>query len=257
MGLFGKKKDRDEIAFEQNEEDILKEELKTEVEELQNQFRVKQEEIKEITQKVQTVKEEYDTTVSNLMAVKKELNQKKMELDVSQREYKEIRDRIRKSADIKDTKDIEEFNKTKERLEKLKDELSEKTRELEDIKEKTTEEKSLLHNIRKQQIEAEKELDEANSRLYNAKEELDKEDQFQDMNILSSEEKQFIQGNEKKQKNTDGIIEAASAVVGSLKSKLNMTQKELEAIQILLEKEREEHEQTKKKLEEFKNSTKE
>jgi len=34
------------------------------------------------------VKEEYDTTVSNLMLVKKELNQKKMELDVIQREHK-------------------------------------------------------------------------------------------------------------------------------------------------------------------------
>ena len=45
-------------------------------------------------------------------------------------------------------------------------------------------------------------------------------------------------------------------VVGSLKSKLNMTQKELEALQLLLEKEREEHEKTKKELEKLKASTK-
>jgi len=53
-----------------------------------------------------------------------------------------------------------------------------------------------------------------------------------------------------------GVIEAASAVVGSLKSKLNMTQKELEVIQLLLEKEREEHEKTKQKLKKLNESIK-
>ena len=41
------------------------------------------------------------------------------------------------------------------------------------------------------------------------------------------------------------VIEAASVVVGSLKSKLTTTQKELEKIQGLLEEERKAHEKTK------------
>jgi len=45
-------------------------------------------------------------------------------------------------------------------------------------------------------------------------------------------------------------------VVGSLKSKLNITQKELESLQLLLEKEREEHEKTKKELNKLKSSMK-
>ena len=45
------------------------------------------------------------------MSVKKELNQKKMELDIVQREYKEIRERNKKSELIKDSKSIEEFRK--------------------------------------------------------------------------------------------------------------------------------------------------
>ena len=57
------------------------------------------------------------------------------------------------------------------------------------------------------------------------------------------------------QKSSAGIIEAASAVVGSLKSKLNTTLKELETVQSLLEKERAEHEKTKKDLENFKQTT--
>ena len=79
MRFFGSKKEETDEGetFEKNEEESLKEDLKTEVEELQEEFRAKQREIGEITQKIQTVKEEYDSTVTNLMIVKKELNQKK------------------------------------------------------------------------------------------------------------------------------------------------------------------------------------
>jgi uncharacterized Zn finger protein len=74
MGFFGKKK---EAKIEKNDESILKEELETEVESLQNEFRTKQEEMTKITEKINSVKEEYDITVSNLMSIKKEFNQKK------------------------------------------------------------------------------------------------------------------------------------------------------------------------------------
>ncbi len=251
MGLFGNKKTEETIS-EKSEEYVLKEELETEVENLQKEFREKQEENNKITQKIQTVKEEYDTTVSNLMLVKKELNQKKMELDVIQREHKIILERIKNSEQIKDSKFIDEFNKTEKNLSKIKEEMGVLTKEQKGIKEEIVKEQSNLHYIKKQQIESEKELDEANSRLYNANEELERKDHFQDTNILTSKEKKFIQGNETNQKSSAGIIEAASAVVGSLKSKLNMTQKELETVQLLLEKEREEHEKIKLELEKLK-----
>ena len=48
------------------------------------------------------------------------------------------------------------------------------------------------------------------------------------------------------------MIEAASVVVGSLKSKLSTTQKELESIQLQLEKEIEEHKKTRNELEKLK-----
>ncbi len=81
------------------------------------------------------------------------------------------------------------------------------------------------------------ELEEANSRLYNTKSVLDKRDNFADTSILTPAEKEFIGDS----KNSDGIMEAASAVVGSLKSKLHNTQKELAAVQNLLAQERVEH----------------
>ena len=108
--------------------------------------------------------------------------------------------------------------------------------------------------IRKQQVDAEKELEEANSRLYNAKEELDKKDEFQDTGVLTPKEKEFIQGGAEKGNGSARVIEAASAVVGSLKSRLGTTQKELDAVQNLLEKERQAHAATRKELNKLKSS---
>ena len=253
MGFFGKKKVED---IPKDEESTLKTELELEIEKLQKEISEKQGKLDEITQRIGTVKEEYDSTVGSLMLVKKELNQKKMELDIIQRDYRETRERAKKSELIKDVKLVEKFNKTEGDHSKIKEELDEFTKKHDEIKEQIEQEQSALHNIKKQQLEVGKELDEANSRLYNAKEELNKKDIFEDTSILTPSEKKFIGVDNESQKSSAGIIEAASAVVGSLKSKLNITLKELETVQTLLEKEREEHEKTKKDLKNLKQTAK-
>jgi chromosome segregation ATPase len=254
MGFFGKKKVEEEVS-DHTEENTLKTELEEEVEKLQTDFREKQTQLDEITQKITTVKEEYNSTVSSLMLVKKELNQKKMELDIIKREYKETQERNKKSELIKDTESVDAFKKTQGEHSKIKEEVDEFAKKYEKIQEQISKEQTILHNITKQQVEVKKELEEANSRLYNAKQELDKKDTFEDTSILTPTEKEFIGVNSENQKSSEGIIEAASAVVGSLKSKLNTTQKELDAVQTLLEKEREEHKNTRKDLEKLKQST--
>ena len=252
MGFFSKKKEEED---KKDEESILKEELETEVEQLQKEFRIKQEEITKITEKIETVKSEYDTTVSNLMSIKKEFNQKKMELDVVQREYRETREKIKNSQQIKDTKSINEFNKTEKEFKKIKEELDKMTKEHEKIKNEITNGQTSLHGIRKQQVEVGKELDEANSRLYNAKEELNKKEKFQDTSVLTPKEKKDMKVESQTSKNSAGVIEAASIVVGSLKSKLTTAQKELEQIQGLLEEEREAHKKTRQELMKIKSKT--
>jgi len=252
MGFFGKKKEEED---KKDDESILKGELETEVEQLQKEFRIKQEEITKITDKIETVKSEYDTTVSNLMSIKKEFNQKKMELDVVQREYRETREKIKNSQQIKDTKSINEFNKTEKEFKKIKEELDKMTKEHEKIKNEITKGQTNLHGIRKQQVEVGKELDEANSRLYNAKEELNKKEKFQDTSVLTPKEKKDMKVESQTSKNSAGVIEAASIVVGSLKSKLTTAQKELEQIQGLLEEEREAHKKTRQELMKIKSKT--
>ena len=131
MGFFGKKK-IEEQKVEKNDENNPEPELVSEIEKLQVNIKEKQEELENITKRVNTVKEEYDITISNIMIVKKELNQKKMELDIIQREYKETRERNKKAETIKDTKIIDEFNKTEEKYSKIKQELDEFTKKHEE-----------------------------------------------------------------------------------------------------------------------------
>ncbi|MCE9616924.1 MAG: DNA repair protein, partial [Nitrosarchaeum sp.] len=234
---------------EKSEEVILKEALETEVEDLQKEFRTKQEEIENITEKLHRVKEEYDIATSNLMSVKKESNQKKMELDTIYLEYKNVKSKISNADERlnKNKKSYDESDKVESNLTKMKQDLEKITKEYDEIKEKIAVEQSSLHKIQTQQSQAQKELEEITSRLYNAK-------NLQDNNetgIFTFKEREFIDETRDKRE-AKGIIEAASVVVGSLKSKLNMAEKELEAVQTLLEKERNEHMQTKNELERLK-----
>ena len=256
MGLFGKKKDEPYVAesTKEDEENARKGELLTALEKLEFEVKEQRAERDQLLERVKIVKDEYDATISNLMMVKKELNQKKMELDVAQREHTSILEKIKGLDRIKDEKKETEFIKTEGELEKIKKELDEMTKEHEKVKEEVTKGQSDLHLIRKQQIDVEKELEEANSRLYNAKEELDKKDNFQDTSILTPKERKFIEGETGKDVSS-GVIEAASAVVGSLKSKLSTTQKELDTVQNLLEKERQAHAETRKELEKRKSES--
>lgn len=257
MGLFGKKKEQsEEKIYEKNEESVLKESLETEVEGLQIEFRTKQEEIDNITKRLQSVKEEYDEATGNLMALKRESNQKKLELDTIYLEYKSIKSKISESEEKfnKNKKINEEVDRAEINLTKKNQELEKITKEYDEIKEKITEGQSKLHEINAQQIQAQKELEEITSRLYNAKHEVKnpRQDTDNETGVFTSKEKEFIEGEITDKKASKGIIEAASAVVGGLKSKLSKAEKELETLHILLDKERRDHAQTRDELEKLK-----
>ncbi|RNJ75710.1 MAG: DNA repair protein [Nitrosopumilus sp. H13] len=228
MGLFARKKP---------------ESLPQSDDEQQKLYREKQEELNGIRQKVEMVKDEYQATVGSLMAVKKELNQKRLELDTAVRELAKTNEKAKKAAEITGSESIGRFNKTAEGLASIKQDLKKASKEYEKIKAETASEQSSLRIIRSQHAEYKKELDEASARLYNAKEELAKT-RFQGTDSLSEQERAAIASGQ----SPSGVIEAASAVVASLKSKLNTAQKELETMQSLLEEERSSHEETRRKL---------
>ena len=228
MGLFGKKKETDEPS--------VPTELEAEVARLRDESETKREEVARLEERLGTVREEYDDMVGNLMSVKGELNQKKMELDVAQSEHRSI------LSKIKAENDKPEPIPGNDRIS-----VDDLTAEHEKAKAELVKTESDLNIVRKQLIETSEELEEANSRLYNAKTELDKRDQFEDTDVLTPKEREFIQGTAENK--SDGVIEAASAVVGALKSKLNTAQIELDSVQMMLEKEREAHAATRRELE--------
>lgn len=250
MGLFGKKEEEIKKinAVEKSEEIILKEELEAEVEKLQKEFRAKNEEIKENEQKLNSVKVEYDSSVTNLMEIKKEINQKKMELDVVNRESKETRQKIEGmfEKDQENKRLINELEKNNTNLKNVEQEFEKSIKMDNEIKAKISEGKLFLQELKSQEIQSQKELEEITSRLYNAKQEPRNSD---NIGIFTVKEKEFIKNQIGTKQETKGIIEAASVITASLKSKLNMTQKELETVQQLLEKERKEHIATKERLE--------
>lgn len=255
MGLFGKKREQDdEKSYKKSGEHSLRESI--EIENIQKEVTLKQEEIESITKKLQNVREEYSIATSNLMSVKKENNQKKMELDMTYLEYKGIKTKI-KDADEKfnkNEKSIDELDKIELNLKKIKVEIENAIKELDEINKNIIESKSSLHEIDTQKIMAEKELEKINLKLYNNKQVEKNLDQSNpsEASGFTPEKKKIVEDEITTKRETQGIIEAASVVVGSLKLKLSMVEKETHAVQALLEKERNEHSQTRKELEKLK-----
>ena len=138
-----------------------------------------------------------------------------------------------------------ELERTENNIKSAKEQLDKLTKEDAEVQEKIAESKASLHETKSQEIQAKKDLEEITSRLYNAKHDMTKTNST---SILTNKEKEFIEKQIAKKPETKSIIEAASAVAASLKSKLGRVEKELETVQQLLEKERKEHAITKDKL---------
>lgn len=225
----------------------------------------------DIAQRIKKVKEEYGASVKSLMETKRELNQKKDEMSATKASLERLRAETDEKQKLRAKTEAETAEKKKElaRVQTLVEEALLSHGELE---EQISAGQHTLSVLKTQQAETERELEEINARLYNAREELSRQEQFPEPGALSSAERAFIQGGkesavgqetpgatpgrdapqprqEGESQRYAGVVEAASVVVASLKSKLGMMQKELEAAQLMLEQERAQHEATKRKLE--------
>ena len=245
--------------------------------------------LSEIKEKFHSIKEEYEATVSNLMLVKKELNQKKIELEIAQREYKDTREKSKKAElenhlrlndkfykteeqCIKIKKELEEITEKRDEIAKRNDQIAEgyskiterynevagkndqvskeygaSVKKYNEIKQKIAQEEITLSEISEQQKQLKAKLDQAGSKSDNTQEQLAKNKKGLDDSAVPEQSKTTSKVSESQQSNA-GIIKAASVVVGSLKAKLNLAHKELETLQTVLKKEREEHERTKAEL---------
>lgn len=225
----------------------------------------------DIAQRIKKVKEEYGASVKSLMETKRELNQKRDEMSIAKAGLERLRAEIDEKQKLRAKTEAETAEQKKE-LARTQAQLEEALLSHGELEKKISSEQHTLSVIKTQQAETERELEEINARLYNAREELSRQEQFPEPGALSSAERAFIQGGTESAAGQEtpgaapgqdapqsqqgeesrryaGVVEAASVVVASLKSKLGMMQKELDAAQLMLEQERAQHEATKRKLE--------
>ncbi|WP_042685641.1 hypothetical protein [Candidatus Nitrosotenuis chungbukensis] len=276
MGLFRRtKKEETEQVAETSEapaeqirikspEEIQKEQLANEVSYLEAEIKSKADHLDSISQKLATVKGEYEQTIGLLMSSKKEMNEKRAEFESARSQHDQILQKINSSKSELESikKEHDEKRAVLDELKKAKSDLDAARAEY--VKYKTESEELRLQNkiIQKSQEEGKKDYDsisqeliKANSELESARKEISdirkehatkkKEIEFAKKELKFIESQMVNVGDRTAPKN---IVAAASSVVSSLNAKILATQKELEVLKVALQRERAEHQETKKIL---------
>jgi len=199
-----------------------------------------------ISKKLQLVKEEYNEVIGNLMHAKREQKSMMEKIQRSNNEYEELKDGI-KSLREDLLKINNEFRERNEKLGKIMEEYKKHSQVIQEI-----------NNSKKEVLELKVEIKKHNDELEFVK---TKTGNFPEINKMREEKKKveneliqkrkevessirelkFIQNEIAgvgKNKESTNVVDAASAVVASIKQKLQNTQKELDLVKKALEQER-------------------
>ena len=193
-------------------EEIINEQQGTEFENLQRQINEKSERLTSIIEKLELTKKEYQVVIGEIMSSKKKLLEIKKQIQSAYAEF----DLAPKQEEYQ--KITVELNQSKSELTKIKKELetfNPQKLESEQINEELEQRKKELEIIKKQ--------------LTSSKSKVKKDDS-----------------------SSKHLVESASQVVATTKKKLEKTLKELEMMRQIIEKEKQAHNETKKKLKSLK-----
>lgn len=246
MGLFRReKKETDEqptkteVVQVKSPEEIQKERIANELEYLQGELKSKTEHLDSISEKLGKAKEEYDGIIGTLMASKKEINENRImyeqilqKISTSESQLNSVQRQIDEKKAL-----LDELKNAKTALDSAKAEYLKYKAESEKLKS----DHDSYEEMRKSQEAARKELEETKKEHESKKKEIE----------IAKKELKFIENqlaNATERSTPKNVVAAASSVVSSLNNKLLATQKELETLKIALQREREEHQETKSKL---------
>ncbi len=211
-----------------------------ELDTLDNDIESKKHHLESITKKLTDVRHEYDHAVSNLIQVKKDLIQKNKELRSLNSIQTTNFTKVATPNQLKESKEIEEkIKKEKEILEEVQSQIKKSKVEFDAIINEQRKSESKLQELKMLVEKSEKEL--GNIELNRQK--IFKEIQAE-QNKGKIKDRKFDEKNESKH-----VIEAASAAISSMKGKLKMAETELLTLRQLLEKERKDHLETKRRME--------
>lgn len=280
MGLFKRKKEVEEPAEPQAEvpavrvkspEEIQREQVENELEFLRAELKSKTEHLDSVAEKLGKAKEEYDQVVGSLMTTKKEINDRRTEIDDLRQLHQKIIQQISAAKTELDAvrKEFEDKKFSLNEIAKARSDVDAARKEYLSIKAETEEAKIQLQVVqnsyeesRKAQestsqllIKANSELEDVHRQIEGLKSEyesVEKETEARKKEIeMAKKELKFIEeqmSNVGERAASKNVVAAASSVVSSLNSKLLATQKELEIVKVALQRERAEHHETKKKL---------
>ena len=208
----------------------------------------KKQELLSLSAKLDKVKKEYDTAVSDLMSVKRETNEERNHITSMERQQRVVKSKLedlerRYKQDMQSkSSDVE---KMQVQLRQGRNDVELCRREHEKIQEEIAAAQSKLTEVSMRRIKAEDQYQETLKKI-------------EETDGLPEAVREAPAGDT----DTDGrgaaggdtpknVIEAASAVVASMKAKLGMAEKELDAVKRLLSVERAEHEKTKRDLDDL------
>ena len=249
MKWFGRSKKKETIGNEAKHPAKLKKDDETISEKTTTKPSIQKIETKNtdsISKKLQLVKEEYNEVVGNLMHAKREQKNMMEKIQKSNNEYEGLKNGI-KSLQEDLLKVNNEFREKNEKLCKVMEEYKKYSQVIQEI-----------NNSKKEVLELKVEIKKHNDELESVKM---KTNNFPEINKMREEKKKveddLIQKRKKvessirelkfiqneidsagKNKESTNVVDAASAVVASMKQKLQNTQKELDLVKKALEQER-------------------
>ena len=212
----------------------------------ETEVQTRKEDQEPLSTKFESVKQEYNITIKNLMNTKKELKGLKENIQKSNEEYDDIISKVKlaRAELLKTNTELQE--KTKENVKSIEQtekqsmltqEIDDSKKELSEIKEQLTRHKNDLEYVR-MKVDSSPDT----KKMKEEREKLEKEIMGKRKELESGfRELKFIKdemAKSGKKEGSDKIVDAASAVVASMNQKLQTTIAELNAVKEALERER-------------------
>ena len=208
--------------------DIQKEQVGNELDNLQNELREKNDRLNTILEKIQISKKEYDEIIGKIIQSKKELRSNTiLKLD------SETNDSLKlKNQDI--NKISKEISDSKIKLKNIQDDIIKKKEMNEELEQRIKENTPFFSDSENQKKKIDEELEQRRKELEILKKRLGEMKKIDIKNQGGDDSK--------------SVVEAASQIVATTNKRLQDTMKELDVIRQLLDKERNAHTETKKKM---------
>ncbi len=230
---------------------------KSEQNQLQNEIKTQTEYLQSISKKLADVKKEYDEAVGKLIFVKKDLIQKKKDMD----SLNTLSSIAKNTTTSQQNEKIysEKIKKEKIILEDIKSQINKEKKEMEEIKERKADSLSEIEQIKREHHITESRLKTVFTQIKKSQEELEnietkKQKIVDEITTIKNTNQITNKKSNDQSKESKHVIEAASVVIASMKNKVSIAEKEIKTIQHILEKERNDHQATKKQLESLKKS---